>query len=242
MFTGFLRLRKARIEKFFFPARGRRERSIDARRRRIQIEGGSVRRAMLLTRGIAPPWSKKKLAIAVGHSHELERAVLALLVEPLRLRLISSHLLTQSPSSRLQQILLVHLANVQALHRVAQFLRRLQHYFRILVMRRSLYDGAGAHCRIARFEDTRADEPGLCAHLHDEGGVCGWGDATRRKIRHWQLAVFRDPSYQLERRAEFFRFVHQFFFAEQSEPLHLTDNGAHVSHRFNDVPRACLAL
>src|ERR1700733_10090357 len=164
------------------------------------------------------------------------RTVLAFLFESLRLRLICSSLLTASPSARLQQILLVHLANVQALHCVAQFLRRLQHYFRILVMRGGLHDGAGAHCRIARFEDSRADEHGLCAQLHDERGVCRSRDAPRRKIRYGQLAMFRDPSYQLERRAEFFRFVHQFFFAEQSEPLHLTDDRTHVPHRFHDVP------
>src|ERR1700733_5778785 len=51
MFTGFLRLRNARVESFFFPARGRRERATDSPRRRIQIEHRSLRRTTLLARG-----------------------------------------------------------------------------------------------------------------------------------------------------------------------------------------------
>src|SRR5579863_6140458 len=77
--------------------------------------------------------------------------------------LITTHPSRVSPTSGLQQILFVHLADVEALHGVAQLLRRFQDSLGILVMRCGLHDRACAHGRIAGLENARADEHRFCA-------------------------------------------------------------------------------
>ena len=47
---------------------------------------------------------------------------------------------------------------------------------------------------------------------------------------------------QFERRLQILGFVHQLFFAEHGELLHLLHDGADVAHRFDDVARTGFAL
>src|SRR5579862_7579394 len=62
------------------------------------------------------------------------------------------------PAARLKQILFVNLADVEALHGLAEFAGCFEDNLRILVMSRCLDDRSCALCRVARFEDARADE------------------------------------------------------------------------------------
>ncbi len=91
-------------------------------------------------------------------------------------------------------------------------------------------------------EDAAAYEDGFGAELHDEAGVGGRGDAAGGKIRHRQLACFRDQLDQFVGRAMFFGFGVEFFFAEDGEDAHLLHDLADVFDGVDDVAGAGLTL
>src|ERR1700749_3359783 len=78
---------------------------------------------------------------------------------------------TESPAPCLQQILFFHLADVEALHRFAEFFGGFENRFRILVVRRGLDDGACPLGRVVGFEDAGPDEDRFGAELHHECSV-----------------------------------------------------------------------
>src|ERR1700678_4348434 len=67
----------------------------------------------------------------------------------------------QLPAAGLQQILLFHLANIEAPHRLAQFFPRSELFCRVLVMRRLLHDRARPHRRIEASEELGEAMRGL---------------------------------------------------------------------------------
>src|ERR1035437_5447368 len=94
------------------------------------------------------------------------------------------------PSARLEQILLLDLANVEPLHGLAQFLGGFENGLGILIMRRGLYDGLGALFRIAGFENSRPDENRFGAQMAHQRGIgraggfrprTNWGGERKRQ-------------------------------------------------------------
>src|SRR5271168_1919876 len=146
------------------------------------------------------------------------------------------------PAARLEQLLFVELANVNAAHGFAQLFGGFEDGLCVLVMGGGFYDGAGANVGVGGFEDAGADENGFGAELHDQGSVRGGGYAAGGEIRDGQLAVPGHVLDEIERGAEGLGFVHELLLAQCGEATHVVDDGAHVAHGFHDVAGAGLAL
>ena len=91
-------------------------------------------------------------------------------------------------------------------------------------------------------EDAGADEDGLGAELHHEGGVGGSGDAAGGEVGDGQLAGLGDHADELVGRAVDLGGVVELFVAEDGEGLDLADDLAHVLDGVDDVSGAGLAL
>ena len=91
-------------------------------------------------------------------------------------------------------------------------------------------------------EDAGADEDGLGAELHHQGGVGGGGDAAGGEVGHGQLAGLGDHADELVGRAVDLGGVVELFLAEDGEGLDLADDLAHVLDGVDDVAGAGLAL
>src|SRR5690348_12632196 len=120
-----------------------------------------------------------------------------------------------SPAARLEQIFFFELADVEALHGFAEFVRSFKDFLRVLIIRGGIDDGLGALRRVARFEYAGADKDGFRSELQYERGVRRSRNAAGGEIRHGQLAVRGDMLNEIERSAELLGFVDQLFLAER---------------------------
>src|SRR5690348_16659615 len=120
---------------------------------------------------------------------------------------------SSSPAARLEQIFFFELADVEALHGLAEFVRGFEDFFCVLIIGGGIDDGLGALRRVAGFENAGADKDGFRSKLQYERGVRRSGDAAGGKIRHGQLAVRRDMLNKIERRAELLGFMNELFLA-----------------------------
>src|SRR5581483_3434341 len=149
---------------------------------------------------------------------------------------------TNLPSARGEQVFLLELSDVYAAHGLAKLLMRFENGFRILEMRGGFDDGFRARLGIAGLEDAGADKDGLRAKAANESRIGGSGDAAGREIRNGKFAGFGDLTNQIERRAHFLGFVHEFVVAHCGELAHLADDGTHVANGFDDVARTRFAF
>src|SRR5580704_11138178 len=86
------------------------------------------------------------------------------------------------PAAGLKQVLLLHLADIETLHRLTQLFGSFEDNLRVLEMGSGFDDCAGALRGIVGFENARADKHRFRAQLHHERSVRGSSNATRRKI------------------------------------------------------------
>src|SRR5216683_2522467 len=177
--------------------------------------------------------------IPIFTSHQIRGAPFSFpLAQPFRPALLTA----ASPPSRRQQILLFELPHIKAAHGLAQFFVRFQHRLRVFKMRGRLHHRLRASFRIAGFENPRADKYCLGSQAAHQRSIRRRRDSARREIRYRQFARLRHLANQIQRRAEFLCFMHQFVVAHGGEPLHLTHNRAHVPHRLYYIARAGFAL
>src|SRR5579859_157301 len=106
------------------------------------------------------------------------------------------------PAARGEHVFLFQLPHVDSGHRFAQSLACFQNCLRVFEVRGRLHDGFCARIRVAALEDARADEHGLRAQLPYQSRVRRSSNAAGRKIRHRQLAGFRDFANQVQRGAD----------------------------------------
>src|SRR5882724_2445816 len=97
------------------------------------------------------------------------------------------------PSSCLEELLFRDLRGLETDHRVAEILAHARQHVGVLEMGRRLDDRAGALGRVARLEDSGADEDGFRSELHHEGGVGRCRDPARGEVRHGELPGLGHP-------------------------------------------------
>src|SRR6266850_853781 len=146
------------------------------------------------------------------------------------------------PSSCLEELLFRDLRGLETDHRVAEILAHARQHVGVLEMGRRLDDRAGALGRVARLEDSGADEDGFRSELHHEGGVGRRRDPARGEVRHGELPGLGHPPHELVRGAERLRLGHQLLGRQRGEAPDAGDQRAHMADRLDDVAGASLAL
>src|SRR5580700_1344802 len=126
-------------------------------------------------------------------------------------RIIQANL---SPPTCREHVLLFKLAHVDPAHGLAKIFTCLKHRFRVIKMRRSFHHGLGPCFRITGLEYPRAHKNRLRTKPPDKRRVRGSCNSTCGKIGHRQLPRLGNLTNQIERRAKFFRLVHQLVFAQ----------------------------
>src|SRR4051812_17716386 len=146
------------------------------------------------------------------------------------------------PAAPGQQLRLVELARLEALHRGAKALRGLRDARGVAEVRRRLDDRGCARRRVVGLEDARADEDGLGAELHDERRVGRGRDAAGAEERDRQLAVAGDLAHEVVRGLQRLGGPEQLGLVERRQAADLAGDRAQVADRLDDVAGARLAL
>src|SRR5438477_11050056 len=109
------------------------------------------------------------------------------------------------PAAGFEQLFRAQRGGGETAHCVAEPARDAPEDLGVVEVRGRLDDRLRAVARIARLEDSGADEDAVGAKLHAERSVCGRRDPTRCERHDRQPPVLGDPAHELDRRLEVLR-------------------------------------
>src|SRR3989304_2220482 len=108
---------------------------------------------------------------------------------------------TKLPTTSRHFLTLSHLRNISSNHGLAEILAHLCKNGGVLIMCYRFYNGRGTPSRVARFENSGANEDTVHTQLHHQSRVSGSRNSARCKIHNRHSPMSLHLLYQFIRRA-----------------------------------------
>src|SRR3990172_2537017 len=168
------------------------------------------------------PIAARSSCAAISASSVTARSLRRIRVRSSIIPTASGRLAVRSPPAYGKALGLREIGDADADHRFAETLADLRQDFRVVEVGGGFDDRLGPARRIARLEDSRADENAIDPELHHQGRIGRSGEASGGEVHNGQASEFLRLAHELKRGADLFGVRHQLLIGGVLELAYLT--------------------